>query len=82
MYNIKQEEVKQLIMKAVMMGVVVGGDIDIDNPPKECPMSVVLMCEQIFNEFLNDQLKKQSIPSDQELDDKIKDLLNSSFNNN
>ena len=68
------EEIRTLILNAVMTGNQTN-KIDIENAPDECPMDIVLACEFVLNQFMDnkiEELKKDDI------DNAIKDLLKGS----
>ena len=68
------EEIRTLILNAVMTGNQTN-KIDIENAPDECPMDIVLACEFVLNQFMENKIEELK---NIDIDNAIKDLLKGS----
>jgi hypothetical protein len=65
------QEIRTLILNAVMTGNQTN-KIDIENAPDVCPMDVVMACDFVLNQFLDNKI--EALKAD-DIDNAIKDLL-------
>ncbi len=73
MYKLTKEELKSLIMNAIMTGTTI--DLDLENPPDDCPIEIIAACEYIYVTFLESKMESDK---QNDIDNAIKDLLKGS----
>lgn len=71
-FKLTKEEIKALIMHAVMMGTTI--ELDMDSPPDECPQDIIIGCEYIYVNFLEEKLNKNKSSLNQSVEDLLKDI--------
>ena len=69
--NLTLAEIRTLILNAVMTGNQTK-PIDIHNAPDECPIDIVMACDFVLNQFLDNKIEE--LKAD-DIDNAIKDLL-------
>ena len=77
MYKLTKDELKEIIMNAIMTGTAI--DLDMENPPDECPLEIIVACEFIYVTFLEGKLKQNKSNMNQTIDELLK---GDSFNKN
>ena len=70
MYKLTKEELKALIMNAIMTGTTI--DLDLENPPDDCPMEIIAACEYIYVTFLEEKMRSEKNKLDQSIEDLLK----------
>jgi hypothetical protein len=57
-------------MNAIMTGTTI--NLDMENPPDECPMEIVMACEFIYTSFLESKMESEK---QNDINQSIQDLL-------
>lgn len=70
MYKLTKEELKNIIMNAVMVGTTI--KVDMNNIPDECPAEIGMACEFIYASFLESKMESEK---QNDIDNAIQDLL-------
>jgi len=71
-FKVTKDDIKAVIMHAVMMGTTI--KLDINNPPNECPQDIIIGCEYIYSNFLEDKLKQNKSSLNQSVEDLLKEI--------